>query len=154
MEEESRSYYAIIPAHVRYDKDLTANAKLLYGEITALCNERGYCWATNDYFAKLYGVSKISVSNWIASLVKKGYISSEIIYREGTKEIVSRYIRILEYPIKKNFNTPIKENFNTPIKKIFKDNNTYINNTIMNKEKEIIKENELELDDWNWLAED
>jgi hypothetical protein len=24
----------------------------------------------------------------------------------------------------------------------------------MNKEKEIIKENELELDDWNWLAED
>ena len=63
--EDFKSYYAIIPANVRYDKDLPANAKLLYGEITALCNEKGICWATNDYFAKLYDVSKTSISKWI-----------------------------------------------------------------------------------------
>lgn len=69
------SYYAIIPASVRYDNDLTANAKLLYGEITALCSKEGYCWATNRYFGELYSVSKVSISNWISQLAEKGYVS-------------------------------------------------------------------------------
>ena len=130
MEQEKRGYYAIIPANVRYDNNITPNAKLLYGEITALCNEKGYCWATNDYFSQLYGVSKISISNWISQLVENKYIESELIYKEGTKQILKRYLKILIYPIKENFNTPIKENF--------KDNNTYINNTINNNIVEII----------------
>jgi hypothetical protein len=132
-----KAYYAVIPAEVRYDKELTPNAKLLYGEITALCNEKGYCWATNEYFANLYGVSKITISKWINQLVKKGYIHSEMIYKEGTKEIISRYLKIKDTPIKENFNTyltkvkdPIKENFNTPINEKFKENNTDINNTL------------------------
>jgi uncharacterized membrane protein YheB (UPF0754 family) len=137
-EELQRSYYAIIPANVRYDKDLTPNAKLLYGEITALCNERGYCWATNAYFSNLYGVSNTSISKWVNSLVQKGYISSEIIYKEGTKQIESRYLRIVNEPIKEKLNTPIEENLNSPIEDKFKDNNTKIfnnknNNNTSNK---------------------
>lgn len=122
--DEKKSYYAIIPANVRYDADLTPNAKLLYGEITALCNERGYCWASNDYFSKLYGVSKKSISNWISALVKKGYIYSEIKYKEGSKEILDRYIKL--------FGEPIEEIFYTPIEKKVKDNNTLNNNTSNN----------------------
>lgn len=117
----NKSYYAIIPANVRYDKELTDGAKLLYGEITALCNEKGYCWAKNAYFAELYGVSKVTISKWINQLVEKGYVTSEMVYKEGSKEILNRYLRILNDPIKENFNTPIKENF--------KENNTSINNT-------------------------
>lgn len=123
-----KSYYAIIPANVRYDKDLIPNAKLLYGEITALSNEKGYCWAYNSYFAELYGVSKTSISKWVNQLIAKGYLKSTIIYRDGTKEILNRYLTIIIVGIEEKLNTPIKEKL--------KDNNTLINNTINNKKKE------------------
>ena len=68
----NQSYYAIIPANVRYDTELTPNAKLLYGEITALCNEKGFCWASNGYFSELYNVKKETISRWISKLEEKG----------------------------------------------------------------------------------
>lgn len=123
MNENKKSYYAIIPANVRYDESLTPNAKLLYGEITALCNERGYCWASNSYFAQLYGVSNVSVSKWINQLVDNGYLSSEMHYKEGSKEILNRYLRIVNDPIKEKLNTPQRK-VKEPIKQKFKDNNT------------------------------
>lgn len=120
----NKSYYAIIPANVRYDENLTPNAKLLYGEITALCNEKGFCWASNYYFANLYRVKKETISRWISQLNNKKYISISIDYKEGTHEIINRYIRINQ--------DPIDEIINTPIDEIVKDNNTLINNTINN----------------------
>lgn len=77
MEKAKPSYYAIIPANVRYSK-ISPNAKLLYGEITALCSKEGYCWASNEYFAKLYGVEKNTASVWIQELKKKGFIEYEV----------------------------------------------------------------------------
>ena len=75
MENKNRpSYYAIIPAEVRYDKDLPPNAKLLYGELTALSSTTRGCFARNKYFADLYGVSDRIIRQWIALLEEKGYI--------------------------------------------------------------------------------
>ena len=125
------SYYAIIPANVRYDKRLKPNTKLLYGEITALCNEKGFCWAGNEYFADLYCVNKETISRWISDLIKFGYLNREIIYKEGTNQIINRYLRINQYPIDEKRNTPIDEKV--------KDNNTSINNTF-NNTKEYIRE--------------
>lgn len=122
MSDIKKSYYAIIPANVRYDKELTPNAKLLYGEITALCNEKGFCWASNQYFSSLYAVSKKSISNWISQLAEKRYITVELIYKEGGKEILHRYIRLLPYPNEEKFHTPMEEKV--------KENNTIINNTV------------------------
>jgi DNA-binding transcriptional ArsR family regulator len=116
------NYYAIISAEVRYDKNLTANAKLLYAEITALLNMNGECFATNKYFSELYGKSIVTISKWISELVANGYVSSSYKYKEGTKEIDRRYLSILKGGIKENDGEGIKENF--------KDNNTSINNNI------------------------
>ena len=131
MTEEKKSYYAIIPANIRYDESIPPNAKLLYGEITALCNAEGYCWASNKYFADLYGVSQFTISRWINALVTKGHITSRIIYKEGTKQIDKRYIQIRQYPIDEISNTPIDE--------ISKENNTSINTTSNNTNEYIDK---------------
>ena len=70
------NYYAIIPAEVRYNNELTANAKLLFGELTALSNKTGICWATNKYFAELYQVDKKTVSRWIQQLQDNGFVTT------------------------------------------------------------------------------
>lgn len=139
-----RNYYAIIPANVRYDKNLKDKAKLLYGEITALCNEKGYCWASNRYFAELYSVSIKTISTLIKNLIDNGYIYSEIIYKEGSKEIDKRYLKLVNNPIENIVNTPMEEKVNTsmeekvntPMEEKVKDNNTVVNNTIINNKKE------------------
>lgn len=72
--DNKKSYYAVIPADVRYNNDLCPNAKLLYGEITALCNGKHSCLASNKYFAGIYGVHKNTVSKWISQLNAFGFI--------------------------------------------------------------------------------
>ena len=93
---ENPHYYAVIPASIRYDKRIPPNAKLLYGEITALCNKEGYCWAGNSYFARLYEKNERSVINWINALRDGGYITVSFTYTAGTKEIERRIIRLAD----------------------------------------------------------
>jgi hypothetical protein len=108
---ENPSYWAIIPARVRYS-DIKPNAKLLYGEITCLTNKMGYCFATNNYFAKLYNVSKNTISLWIKELKDKGFVSVEMIYKD--KQIIERRIGITKFSeggvIKKDEDNKIKIN--------------------------------------------
>jgi len=118
--KEKPSYYAIIPANVRYS-DLKPNAKLLYGEITALSNKHGFCFASNNYFANLYNVNKNTISAWITELKKKGFITVKI-ERDLRNVITKRCIGILR-------------NANHPIHEKLKYNNTSINTTSNNISK-------------------
>jgi hypothetical protein len=99
MEEnlERPNYYAILPANVRY-ADINSSAKLLYAEITALCNKTGTCWASNSYFAELYSVSADTVSRWVKELIDGGFVTSDINKKAGNR----RYIRVTDVPIGKN----------------------------------------------------
>ena len=151
------SYFAIIPARVRYDNDLSANAKLLYGEITALSNAKGYCWANNQYFANLYNTTVRTIQRWIKQLVDKEYIISEIIEDEITNEVIERRLYMNDICIKSNIH-PHDKNVITPYDKNVIYNNTSINNiskyvsmyektlnlTITNTLKNFIIKNEIE----------
>lgn len=115
---EKPNYYAVIPANVRYDKRLKDKAKLLYSEIAALANKNGYCSASNKYFANLYEVDVSTISRLIKNLCDYGYIKTEIIYKENSKEIEKRYMHICIEGICKK----VKENKEEEERKYIKEN--------------------------------
>ena len=126
MNEESKNnYYAIIPATVRYNKDLKPNEKLLYGEITALANSKGFCFASNRYFAELYKVTIHTVSQWISHLEKLGYVNIELI-KDNKKEIKERRIYICDTPYIQKDTYPYVLKSTYPIYKKVQDNNINI----------------------------
>ena len=98
--KEKPNYYAILTAEVRYSKALTPNAKLLYAEITALCNMNGKCTASSEYFCRLYEVSRVSIQKWLKNLEDNNHIRRVNIYKQGSKEILTRVITLVNTPSK------------------------------------------------------
>ena len=127
------NYYAIIPANVRYS-NIKANSKLLYGEISALSNKHGYCFATNRYFSELYNVNKNTISLWIKDLSDNKFIDVYI-ERDESKQVIQRRLsiaKIADTPITKKDDSPITKNgvYNTT-----SINTTSINTIVFRKEK-------------------
>mgnify|MGYP003630129166 CR=1 FL=1 len=136
---DSPNYYAIIPAEVRYS-DINPSAKLLYGELTALSHKEGYCFASNNYFSELYGVSKNTISLWIKALNEIGFVNIEMKYKN--KQIIERRI----YLNKLNGGIT-KKNERGIIKKV-EDNITSINITSsINNRKLLFEELVFQVDD-------
>ena len=95
MNNDTPNYYGIIPAPVRYDNKLPDGAKILFSEITALSNVKGYCYASNGYFAKLYDKHNVTISRLISQLEKRGHIKTITTKDEkGTNRKI--------YPLNKN----------------------------------------------------
>lgn len=68
------TYFAVLPAHVRYDENLKPAEILMFGEITSLLNDSGFCEINKSYFAELYQCSIQTVTKYLNSLVAAGYI--------------------------------------------------------------------------------
>lgn len=109
IRESTSNFYIVIPVTVAYDMNLSANAKIMYGLISGLTNEKGYCWASNKYFADRLHVSKTAVSLWIKNLREAGYITVEVEYRDESKEVDMRKIWIIKNELASNNsnNTPV-----------------------------------------------
>ena len=144
---EKPSYYAILTADVRYDKNLSANEKLLFAEITSLTHTTGWCWASNNYFANLFNVTPQAISKWVNKLKKLGYIEVEMKYDKNNPKVIScRYIK----PLGNNslgvstedlgVSTQLEGGINHCLggyQQRIKDINTSINNTSINNKEYI-----------------
>lgn len=70
-------YWGTIPAAIRYNKNLTPIDKLIYCDITARSNSKGYCWPSNKTIAEDLNLKPRIVSLAISKLVKEGYLIRE-----------------------------------------------------------------------------
>lgn len=96
-----------IPKELWLSKDLNLTEKIMLIEIDSLDNENG-CFATNDYFANFFVLSKGRISKIINNLVKRGYINSEIEYKKGTQIVEKRTLGISRWCKQKN-NCPYRQ---------------------------------------------
>lgn len=129
---EQPSYYAVIPADVRYNKGLKPMEKLIYGELTCLCQKQGYCWASNSYFSQLYEVSKETVSRWFSHLQDCGYIkiSLDPAYENGRRITLFDVTKV--NGVGEKVNTPHDEQGMPPLDENVNHNNTRVNTTSVN----------------------
>lgn len=72
------STFSVIPTEVMINKEISSTAKIVYGLISSLTNEKGYCWASNKYLGDLVGKEERQISNIVNKLCKIGLLNSEV----------------------------------------------------------------------------
>ena len=128
-------YFAIIPGWLLSASGISTGAKLFYGEVSRRCNERGYCWASNDTLARELSCGARTVSRYVAELEDAGAIVTEIVGVSDRKRRCERRIRLAEAPrfdIAKNGELNVAKNGELNVAKNgdpYNENNKSLNNT-------------------------
>lgn len=86
--------YAIIDEEVYKTKELSFLDKLIFERITALCHTNKKCYATNSYFANMYGVKNNAVTVAIRKLKNLSLI--KVSYEKENPNKSKRYIMLID----------------------------------------------------------
>lgn len=122
-----------IPKEIWLNEVLSIQEKVFLVEIDSLDNDDDGCFASNDYFSTFFKLSKNRCSEIIKSLEKKGFISIEYIYKQNSKAIDKRVIKLFEKP-KRGIRDTDRDTRKTEegYSEKCEDNNIYLNNIINN----------------------
>ena len=116
------SFDVNVPPWIRYDPELNDFEKLFYIEIRAMTDLKGYCWATNKYFMKLFNKSESTIKRALNKLKSKNYIDVFTEKEKGNK----RKIFIASYPTVINDPSPTVKN--DPTHSLLTNSNKDFNN--------------------------
>ena len=83
-----------IPKELWFLDDLNLTEKVLLSVINSLTDADAGCFANNEYFAKLLGLSKGRISKIINALVKKGYLEIDFSCYSEIRKIEKRKIKL------------------------------------------------------------
>jgi hypothetical protein len=136
--ENEVGYFAVINADILFNDKLTDAEKILCAHISTLQRKFGYCYASNNYFSKVTGVHKNTISKRINKIKSLGLLEVVMVYEDGSNNIDKRLMKLKEIdkPINHTVDTlkpnevhPINHTIDTPINRTVKDNiiNTNIN---------------------------
>lgn len=104
---DNSHYFILIPSEVLRMSELSEGAKLLFGEILFLSKKENYCYANNDYFVRLNGVSKRTIVSRLKELKDHKLIRTEV-FRNKNQQVEKRNIYVLQnYP---NRNVTVENN--------------------------------------------
>lgn len=120
-----------MPSEILINNKLSDKEKIILSMIIYLSKDKGYCFATNNYFSDILNVTVVSISIIINSLKKKEYIKVNMNYKSNSKEIenrqiipsnevINRYYQNCEYTINQNDKTDY-QNCKIPINTNDKD---------------------------------
>jgi DNA-binding Lrp family transcriptional regulator len=129
MAEQERAFKGVwIPADIWLNGKLTIHEKFILAEIDSFCSHYESCYASNEHFAKFIGLSTRRVKDIIKGLEDKGFIEREIIYKEHSKEVAKRLLK-LHHPSCGILHEGGAESCPTPSAESCPENNTSMNNT-------------------------
>ena len=141
-DNDSPSYYSILPAIVRYDNKISDFAKVLFSELTALANKTGKAFPTNNKLAKWFNKSPKTISTTISLLESKKYILVEIERNaKGTFRSITPLVDPLSLGGRKKGNTPNTKTSSPIEENVIPKEYTY-NNTTSNSNNNIYIEEE------------
>lgn len=79
----NKTHNISIPANIRYNKKLSASAKIFYGEIQYEILYTGFCRRKLDYFAELLNSTVSTVRAWLYELIDNFFIKIEKVGKEN-----------------------------------------------------------------------
>lgn len=116
-----------IPFEILTDKNLSDKEKFIYSIILYLSKENHCCNVSNRYLSMVLDISITQISKLIGSLKNKGYIDTQITYKENSKEVKARKL------------IPIIQNDNRYCEKEQEDYITNVQIPTQENDKDIIK---------------
>lgn len=95
---ENRDFKGVwIPERLYLTREFTPNEKFLLIEIYSLTKKKNCeCFANNKHFADFVGLKENTVQKMMLKFENAGYIKRNYEYREGTKEIDRRTIKLTQ----------------------------------------------------------
>lgn len=92
---ENRGFKGVwIPDRLYLTREFTPNEKFVLIEIYSLTRKDRLCYATNKHFSDFVGLSESAIKKMMTKFEKLGYISRTIEYKNGSKEIIRRFIKL------------------------------------------------------------